>query len=142
MLVLDRPQQHMQLATFDLSCFVSCDKSCDQETLPVVIYEEYSEDWINVRLCMWLLSVVMVMCVSEGFVLQVNDHLQFLSPSPSHPVRVLLSTAQSGHTHLALVQRDSEGGVSTRHITSGDWSLLGSKVTDPQRLVLIHVQVN
>ena len=77
---------------------------------------------------LYVAMLVCAVCNSQEFVVQVNDHLQFLPSSPSHPLRVLLSTAQSGHTHLALVQTSTEGGVSVSHVTSGAWSVLGSTV--------------
>ena len=62
-------------------------------------------------------------------VLQFNDPVLFLPPSPSHPLRLLLPSSHTGYTHLVMVEMTGAGVVSSHQITTGNWCVLGDQVS-------------
>ena len=62
-------------------------------------------------------------------VLQFNDPVLFLPPSPSHPLRLLLPSSHTGYTHLVMVEMTGAVVVSSHQITTGNWCVLGDQVS-------------
>ncbi len=139
-LLLDREQRHLQLAVLSLEAFTGSPDL--PRPLLYRLWEETSEHWIEVGGTtpwegVWVAAGDRIYSIP----LQVADILEFSPPpSPSSPLRFLMSSEGTGYRHLYLVEavppqpgtNDGEplpqATWTSKQLTAGEWVVFGSHV--------------